>query len=149
MSSASNQRPNKYGGVIANRARFMRDVLEAMVEEAGADRIGLKIFPEMNFNDLSDATPTEHYTYLVDQEDSLWLAYLHVAPFGPTNVDYHAVLRPRFNGAYLIGNGQDQIKAEVLLSEGKAEGAFFGSSFLANPDLSKRFQVGAALNAAR
>lgn len=147
LSSASNQRTDEYGGAIANRARFMLDVLKAMVEEAGADRIGLKISPEMNFNDLSDATPKETYTYLVDQVGSLGLAYLHVALFGPTRVDYHALLRPRFKGAYLIGSGLDQAKAEALLSEGKAEGAVFGSAFLANPDLPKRFQVGAALNA--
>lgn len=146
LSSASNQRADAYGGSIANRARFMLEVLGAMVAEAGGDRVGLKISPEMNFNDLSDATPQETYTYLVDQLRSLDLAYLHVALFG-ASVDYHALLRPRFNGAYLIGSGLDQAKAEALLSEGKADATVFGGTFLANPDLPERFRLGTALNA--
>lgn len=146
LSSASNQRTDAYGGSIVNRARFVREVLAAMVAEAGGDRVGLKIAPEMNFNDVSDAKPKETYTYLVDQVRSLGLAYLHVALFGATSVDYHALLRPRFEGAYLIGSGLDQAKAEAILREGKADAAVFGSAFLANPDLPERFRLGATLN---
>ena len=147
LSSGSNQRTDEYGGSVANRARFVLDVLKAMVEEAGGDRVGLKISPEMNFNSITDATPQETYTYLVDQLGGLDLAYLHVALFGPTSVDYHALLRPRFKGAYLIGSGLDQARAEALVSEGKADATVFGGAFLANPDLPERFRQGAALNA--
>lgn len=147
LSSGSNQRTDEYGGSVANRARFVLEVLQAMVEEAGGDRVGLKISPEMNFNDIHDATPQETYTHLVEQLAGLDLAYLHVALFGPTSVDYHALLRPRFKGAYLIGSGLDQAKAEALLSEGKADAAVFGGAFLANPDLPERFRLGAPLNA--
>ncbi|EHD22165.1 alkene reductase [Brenneria nigrifluens] len=147
LSSSSNQRTDEYGGSIAKRARFVLEVLKAMVDEAGGDRVGLKISPEMNFNDLSDATPQETYTYLVDQLSGLDLAYLHVALFGPTSVDYHALLRSRFKGAYLIGSGLDQAKAEAILNADKADATVFGSAFLANPDLPERFRQGAALNA--
>lgn len=113
-----------------------------MVDEAGSDRVGIKISPEMNFNDISDATPQGTYTYLVEQLRGLDLAYLHVALFGAT-VDYHAMLRPRFNSAYLIGGGLDRATAEALLAEGRADATVFGSSFLANPDLPVRFRQGA------
>lgn len=53
LSSGSNQREDEYGGSIANRARFTLEVLEAMAAEAGGDRVGIKISPEMNFNDVS------------------------------------------------------------------------------------------------
>lgn len=147
LSSGSNQRTDEYGGSVANRTRFVLDVLKALVEEAGGDRVGLKISPEMNFNSITDATPQETYAYLVDQLDGLDLAYLHVALFGPTSVDYQALLRPRFKGAYLIGSGLDQAKAEAILSEAKADATVFGGAFLANPDLPERFRQGAALNA--
>lgn len=146
LSSGSNQRTDDYGGSVANRARFPLQVLKAMVEEAGGDRVGLKISPEMNFNSVFDATPSETYTYVVDQLNGLGLAYLHVALFGATSVDYHALLRPRFRGAYLFGSGLDQARAELILNEGKADAAVFGSAFLANPDLPERFRQGAALN---
>jgi N-ethylmaleimide reductase len=101
----------------------------------------------MNYNSITDVAPQETYTYLVDQLQGRNLAYLHVALFG-AKFDYHALLRPRFNGAYLIGGGLTQDSAEGALAEGKADATVFGSAFLANPDLPERFRVGAPLNAA-
>jgi N-ethylmaleimide reductase len=146
LSSGSNRRDDQYGGLVANRARFVLEVLEAMTSEAGGDRVGIKISPEMNFNDISDAAPQATYTYLVDRLRDLNLAYLHVALFGAA-VDYHALLRPRFAGAYLIGGGLDQAKAETMLSNGDADAVVFGGAFLANPDLPERFRRGTPLNA--
>jgi N-ethylmaleimide reductase len=146
LSSGSNKRQDQYGGSVANRARFVLEVLKAMAAEAGGDRVGVKISPAMNFNDIADANPQETYTHLVEQLPGLDLAYLHVALFG-ASVDYHALLRPRFNGAYLIGGGLDQSSAEALLAAGRADATVFGGAFLANPDLPERFRRGAALNA--
>jgi len=146
LASGSNQRQDQYGGSVANRVRFVLEVLAAMVAEAGGDRVGIKISPEMGYNNIVDAAPQETYTYLVEQLRGLRLAYLHVALFG-TSVDYHALLRPRFGGAYLVGGGLDQAAAEAILSDGRADAAVFGSAFLANPDLPKRFRHGAELNA--
>ncbi|WP_413894011.1 alkene reductase [Candidatus Skiveiella danica] len=146
LSSGSNQRQDQYGGSVANRARFVLEVLAAMVAEAGADRVGIKISPEMNFNSITDAAPQETYTYLVEQLRGIGLAYLHVALFG-AKVDYHALLRPRFEGAYLLGGGLTQDSAEDALAAGRAAATVFGSAFLANPDLPERFRLGAALNA--
>ncbi|MCY1253507.1 N-ethylmaleimide reductase [compost metagenome] len=146
LSSGSNHRQDQYGGSVEGRARFVLEVLAAMVAEAGADRVGIKISPEMNYNSITDAAPQETYAYLVDKLRGQGLAYLHVALFGAT-VDYHALLRPRFDGTYLIGGGLTQDSAAALLADGKADATVFGSAFLANPDLPERFRQGAALNA--
>lgn len=146
LSSGSNQREDEYGGSVENRTRFVLEVLAAMAAEAGGDRVGIKISPEMNFNDIHDAAPEETYTYLVEQLRELKLAYLHVALFG-ASTDYHALLRPHFEGAYLIGGGLDQTSAEALVATGRADATVFGTAFLANPDLPERFRRGAPLNA--
>lgn len=145
LSSSTNQRTDAYGGSLAGRARFTLEVLAALCAEAGNDRVGIKLSPEMNFNDISDAHPVETYSYLVDQIKPLKLAYLHVATF-KTEPDYHALLRPRFDGAYLIGGGLDAMRAKQLLADGKADAVVFGSLFLANPDLPERFKRAAPLN---
>lgn len=147
LSSGSNQREDEYGGSVTNRTRFVREVLAAMTAEAGSDRVGIKISPEMGFNDIVDAAPEETYTYLVEQLRDLKLAYLHVSLFS-AKTDYHALLKPRFDGAYLIGGGLDQADAEALIANGRADATVFGTAFLANPDLPERFRRGAALNAA-
>jgi N-ethylmaleimide reductase len=145
LSSGSNKRDDQYGGSVENRARFVLEALAAMTAEAGGDRVGIKISPEMNFNDISDANPQETYTYLVKHLRGLDLAYLHVALFG-AKTDYHALLKPLFNGAYLIGGGLDQAAAEAALASGRADATVFGGAFLSNPDLPERFRRGATLN---
>jgi 2,4-dienoyl-CoA reductase-like NADH-dependent reductase (Old Yellow Enzyme family) len=145
LSTGSNQRTDEYGGSVENRVRFVLEVLAALSTEISSDRVSLKISPEMNFNDIVDANSQETYTYLVEQLHGLNLAYLHVALFG-ASIDYHALLRPLFDGSYLIGGGLDQNSAESLIADGRADAAVFGSAFLANPDLPERFHTDAELN---
>ena len=145
LSSKTNLRTDRYGGSIENRARFILEVLEAITAVAGGDRVGIKIAPEMNFNDIADASPQETYAYLVQVLGPFKLAYLHGALFG-ASINYHELLRPLFNSAYLAGGGFDQAKAEAMLDSDRADAIVFGALFLANPDLPERFRRGAALN---
>jgi N-ethylmaleimide reductase len=147
LSSGSNVRGDQYGGSIANRARFILEVLDAMIMEAGSDRVGIKISPEMGFNDIKDDSPVETYTYLVRQLAPLNLAYLHVALFNP-EYDYHGALRPLFNGAYILGGGQSRESGEQRLAAGEADAVAYGGAILANPDLLRRFALNAPLNTA-
>jgi N-ethylmaleimide reductase len=146
LSSSTNLRNDQYGGSILNRVRFIAEVLDAMILEAGADRVGIKISPEMGFNDIKDESPVETYTYLVRQLAPLGLAYLHVATF-QAKYDYHGALRPLFKGTYIVGGGQTRESGEQRIAAGQADAIAYGSAFLANPDLPRRFALGAPLNA--
>ena len=146
LSSETNQRTDRYGGSLENRARFIVEVLEAMIDEAGSDRVGIKISPEMGFNSVTDAAPQETYRYLVQRVGILQLAYLHLARTGSA-FDYRALVRPLFNGALLFGGGLDRDSAASLIASRDADAAVFGSLYLANPDLLQRFVAGAPLNA--
>ncbi|MGF6776650.1 alkene reductase [Paraburkholderia sp. GAS334] len=145
LSSGTNQRTDRYGGSLANRARFVLEVLTAMADEAGSDRVGIKIAPEMGFNSVSDASPQETYQYLVQRLAVLKPAYLHVARTQST-FNYRALLQPLFDGALLYGGGLNKERAQSLIVEGEADAAVFGSLYLANPDLLQRFLTGASLN---
>lgn len=145
LASGTNERTDQYGGSVANRARFILEVLQAMIAEAGAGRVGIKISPEMGFNDIVDASPVETYTYLVGQLAPLNLAYLHVALF-KASFDYHAALRPLFGGVYLLGGGQGRESGEQRIAAGEADAVVYGATFLANPDLPRRFELNAPLN---
>ena len=146
LSSKTNLRSDEYGGSVERRARFIVDVLQAMIAVAGADRVGMKIAPEMGFNDIADATPKETYRHLVERIAPFGMAYLHVQLFG-AKFDYHGTLRRLFKGAYLHGSGLTQQTAERLIESREADATVFGSLYLANPDLPERFAKGAALNA--
>jgi N-ethylmaleimide reductase len=143
LSSGSNRRTDRYGGSVLNRVRFTLELLEALGSQIGADRIGVKIAPELGINGIFDAAPLETYRVLAQQIRPLKLAYLHVAA---QNADYHAMLMPLFEDAYLVGRGLTQATARSTIETGRANAAVFGSQFLANPDLVRRFAQGAALN---
>lgn len=146
LSSGTNRRTDRYGGSLENRARFIVEVLNAMIDEAGSDRTGIKISPEMGFNSVIDAAPQETYQYLVQRLDTMKLAYLHLMRNGST-FDYRALLRLLFDGTLLLGGGLDRNSAASLISQRGADAAVFGSLYLANPDLPQRFAAGAPLNA--
>ena len=146
LSSGTNERTDLYGGSLANRARFILEVLGAMTQEAGSDRVGIKIAPEMGFNDVIDAAPQETYRYLVEQLNALKLAYLHVMKT-KSESDYRTFLRPLFDGPYLAGGGLTGESAQTLIEQDNADATVFGSLYLANPDLPQRLLAHAPLNA--
>lgn len=145
LSTKTNLRTDRYGGSLENRARFVLEALDAMIAVAGASRVGIKIAPEMDFNDIADANPRETYDHLVREIAARAPAYLHVALFG-TKTDYHGLLRPLFGGAYFAGGGFVRETAVEMLAEGRADAIAFGSLFLANPDLPERLRRDAPLN---
>src|SRR6202043_565682 len=57
ISSGTNRRRDAYGGSIENRARLLMEVLEAVSEVWGPDRVGLRLSPLGSLNDISDAEP--------------------------------------------------------------------------------------------
>jgi N-ethylmaleimide reductase len=147
LSTGTNQRSDRYGGGVQQRIRFVVETLEAMSAAVGADRVGLKLTPEMQFNDLVDADPMATYTSLLRALRPLHLAFLEMAP-APGSTVGHAVLRPLFDGAYLAGAGFDRQSGEDLIRAGGADAIVYGQLFIANPDLPRRFAQGAALAAA-
>jgi N-ethylmaleimide reductase len=147
LSTGSNQRGDRYGGGVQQRIRFVVETLEAMCAAVGADYVGLKITPEMRFNDIVDADPMATYTSLLRALRPLHLAFLEMAP-APGSAVGHAALRPLFDGAYLAGVGFDRQSGEDLVRSGGADGIVYGQLFIANPDLPRRFAQGAALAAA-
>lgn len=151
LSSNTNQRTDEYGGRVENRARFMIETLEAIVDGAGsAGRVGLRISPNTTFNDMHDEDPVSTHLFLVKTINRLGLAFLHVqrSPGGlsPEKAfDPIALLRPHFDGPLMATGGFDRDSANDLLGRKGADLIGFASLFIANPDLVERFQQGASL----
>lgn len=150
LKDGANQRSDEYGGSVENRARFVLEVVEAVVKEIGAERTGIRISPVGPVNGISGSDPQPQFDYLVDKLDALGLVYLHVvegAPGGPRDFapfDYDS-LRKRFARTYIANNGYDRELAAERLNEGKADLFAFGHKFIANPDLVQRLKTGAPL----
>ncbi|HZH35407.1 MAG TPA: alkene reductase [Pyrinomonadaceae bacterium] len=145
LGTNTNLRTDEYGGSIEKRARFLFEILDAMIAEIGANRVGLRLSPGGEFNDIKESDADELYKYIVPKLNGLNLSYLHIGTFDQ-NRDWHPVLRPLYKGIYFAGVGFTKERAEKLLADGGAEAIVFGTSFLANPDLPERFRLDAPLN---
>ena len=152
LRSSTNQRDDDYGGPIGNRARLLLEVMEAVIEVFGADRVGVRLSPENRFNDISDAEPQATFDYVVDRLSPLGLAYLHVLEGDMTGqsapgFDY-AALRRAFAGPYMANCGYDRARAMAAVAGSQADLIAFGRAFIANPDLPARLAADAPLNEA-
>lgn len=144
LSPHANQRNDAYGGSIPNRIRFVVETLEAMVAASGsAGKVSMKVSPGMQFNDIGESDPIPTYVALAEAINPLGLAGLHVMR---TGIGAETALRKAFRGTLLVGGGFLKAEANQALAEGAADAIVFGTTFLANPDLVKRFEVDAPLN---
>jgi N-ethylmaleimide reductase len=147
LSSSTNRRNDAYGGDVHRRTRFVIECAEAMASVVGAERIGIKLTPETEFNGALDDDPVETYTTLARALGPMRLAFADVV--SPAGRDYHAVLRPLMpRTAWFAGGGLDAHAAERLVRDKVADAAVFGQLFIANPDLPTRLLRRAQLQAA-
>jgi N-ethylmaleimide reductase len=144
LSTKANQREDEYGGTIENRTRFLFEVLDALTEAVGAGRVGVKFSPRMPFNDIEEKDADEVYPYILERLNGRGLAYVHIGDF--TGEGWHAKLRPVYEGVYFAGAGLSKEAGEELVASGGADAVVYGTKFISNPDLPKRFKLGASLN---
>jgi N-ethylmaleimide reductase len=76
--TGSNHRSDAYGVSLEGRSRFTLEIIDALCDVRGADRVGIKIAPGFTVNDTFDDNPAQTYTYLARCLNPLGLAYLHV-----------------------------------------------------------------------
>lgn len=156
LDPGSNQRLDKYGGDAARRNRFALDVVAAVVNEIGAERVGIRLSPYGVFNDMSGTYPgiAEQYCELAAGVGGLGLAYLHLvdhSSMGAPKPDPATVTsmcsRFRSSGgqAIILSGGYDIQRAESDLASGAADLIAFGRPFIANPDLVSRLKAGTPL----
>ncbi|HEX7200527.1 MAG TPA: alkene reductase, partial [Dongiaceae bacterium] len=146
LRDSTNKRGDAYGGPVANRARLLLEVAEAVVGVLGAGRVGVRLSPLNPFNDMADSDPRDTFGYAAKELGRLGLGYLHLTRGGdPGDFDWHA-LRSDFGGKVILNGGFDRAGAHAALAAGIADLIAFGTAYLANPDLAERLRQGAALN---
>lgn len=158
LRDSLNDRSDAYGGSIANRARLLLEVMQAVTQEIGGSRTGVRLSPVTPSNDIGqDSDPQALFNHVIDELAPLKLAFVHVvegqtggardvAPF-----DFDA-LRTRFKqahpqGAWMVNNGYNRQMAIDVVASGRADVVAFGRPFISNPDLVQRLRVDAPLNA--
>ena len=151
LKDKTNQRTDRYGGSVENRTRFLKEVVEAVVDAWSADRVGIRFSPVSPANDIADSNPEPVFTEAVRVIDRAGLVYMHVvegATMGPRDVEGGFDLqkmRRTFSGLYMANNSYDLQLALQARETGSADLIAFGRPYIANPDLVERLKTGAPL----
>ncbi len=157
MNPLVNDRTDAYAGdTLDKRLRFTLEVIDAVVQRVGAQRVGIRISPygqlfDMPLHDEIDAT----YTRLLKEIGKRKLVYVHVMDQSGyamgeatmTNASgFPALLNTMKqhlpHTALILAGGMTRERAEKLVGDGVIDLAAFGAPFISNPDLVARLQNG-------
>lgn len=147
-----NDRTDEYGGSIENRCRFCLEVVKAVSEEVGSDKVGLRLSPFGGFLDATDSHPYALTTYLLEELNKFDLAYVHLVEPRIAGVveretsDSIAPFRQVYKGTVIAAGGFTGATGGEAVASGHCDLVCYGRHFIANPDLPRRFQLGAPLN---
>ena len=146
LQSKTNLREDEYGGSVENRARFLLEVVDALIEVWGAGRVGVHLAPRGDEHDMGDATPRETFGYVMEELGKRNIAFFFTREYLAED-SISEYMKQRSNGVPYIANmrlsRQDAID---LLASGKADAVSFGKAYIANPDLYERLLIDAPLN---
>lgn len=160
-----NDRVDAYSNSPENRIRFAIEVVDAIVERIGAERVGIRISPYGQLFDMPSYPDTlETYRALSHEVGKRGIAYVHVmdqsnykmasqdaADSGAQSASARTeellrTIKHEIGATALILAGAMTLaRAQELIDAGLIDLAAFGQPFIANPDLVARLQHGLPL----
>ncbi len=152
LQSKTNHRTDKYGGSIENRYQFLKEIVESILTVWDSSRVGVRLSPNGNYNDMGSPDFRETFTYVIQELNQYGLGYLHIVDgleFG-----FHELGEPMtlaeiktiYDGTLMGNCGYDRNSAEQAIASGDADLIAFGRPIISNPDLVERFANNWELN---
>ena len=156
LAPSANQRDDEFGGSPENRWRLPEMVIRAVVDEIGADRVGVRFSPGHNVQGVieeDEADMVATYGGLIDAITPLNLAYvsfLHAEPEGElmstlaNKAHANGVTKVLMNDGFGTVTTKEDAQRELELDY--VDAVVVGRQFIANPDLVRRWHEDLALN---
>ncbi|GAB4418783.1 MAG: alkene reductase [Bacteriovoracaceae bacterium] len=143
IQSSTNTRTDEYGGNIENRARFLLEITDAIIEVWGPGRVGVHLAPACDAHDMGDENPLKTFSYIAKELGKRKIAFI----FTRESVDEKAItpaIKKEFGGVVIANQGLDVATAQKLIIEGKADAASWGKYYISNPNLVEKIKEGKA-----
>jgi N-ethylmaleimide reductase len=155
LQDGTNHRTDQYGGSVANRARFMIEVVEALIGVWGQERVGVKLSPSNRFYGMFDSSAHDTFGHVITALNTRGVGYLHLMEPNANDLNSGTVqienvaqtFRPLISVPLIVNGGLNQAKADTVLDAKLADLVSFGVPYIANPDLVERFRRDAPMNA--
>ncbi|KAF7091223.1 hypothetical protein CFC21_093846 [Triticum aestivum] len=148
-----NDRTDKYGGSLENRCRFALEVVQAVADEIGADKVGIRLSPFASYSEASDSNPEALGLYMAQALNKLGILYCHMVEPRMVNIGEkletpHSLrpMRDAFKGTFIVAGGYGRDDGDKAIADGYADLVAYGRLFLSNPDLPRRFEMDGPLN---
>lgn len=151
LRTTSNQRTDQYGGSTENRIRFCLEVAQAVADEIGKERTGIRLAPFITQNNMNDPNILDTVLIAAAELGKIGLVYIHLSEADWTDApeiseQFRHDLRAAYSGAIIVAGKFTAERAHDLLSRDLVDLVAFGRAFIANPDLPSRLATGAPLN---
>lgn len=155
LRDGTNRRTDRYGGSVANRARFLLEVVDAAIGVWGAERVGVRLSPHARGDGIADSDPAAIFGHAAAALGERRIAYLHlieaVAPGLPQSppsgsAPLMKIVKEAFRGPLIVNGGYTRESAQQILGSGAADMVAFAALFIANPDLVERLRRGGPFN---
>ncbi|ANY19486.1 N-ethylmaleimide reductase [Tsuneonella dongtanensis] len=150
LRDSTNLRTDEYGGPAENRARFLREVLTALVEVWGADRVSVRLSPNGETQGCDDSDPATTFAAAARVCEDLDLGFVELrqpgpdGTFGQTDVPQQdGVIRQIYTGPLVLNSDYSAEEAVADIESGRCDAVSFGRPYISNPDLAERIRVGA------
>jgi 12-oxophytodienoic acid reductase len=132
-----------------NACRNALEIVQAVAEEIGADRVGFRFSPYTEYSEACDQV--ELGVYLAEALNKQDILYCHFVESRSSTMDHdkNETLEPfrnAFKGTVITAGGYTREEGNAAIASGKADLIAYGRLFLSNPDLPKRFELKAPLN---
>ena len=151
LRSSTNLREDEYGGSAENRTRFLDEVLGALVDVWGADRVGVRLSPNGETQGCDDPNPQEIFGAAARVVEKHRLAFLELrepgpdGTFGQTDVPKQSpMIREIYSGPLVLNSDYGAQEARSDIEDGKCDAVSFGRPYISNPDLEARIAAGAS-----
>jgi 2,4-dienoyl-CoA reductase-like NADH-dependent reductase (Old Yellow Enzyme family) len=145
LQDGSNHRTDRYGGSIENRARLMLEVTDAVISVWGPSKVGMHLAPRGDAQSMKDSNPLDTFSHVARELGRRGIAFICAREsLGANRIGPQ--LKAAFGGVYIANEKFTREAAEGVLARGEADAVAFGTPFIANPDLPRRFALGSALN---
>ena len=159
ISAHTNRRTDEYGGPLQNRLRFLREVVQAVADVVGKERLGVRFAPlfasteeDRVYLGLVEEDPHETYIEAIKVLEQVGIAYVSLAEADWDNAPelpetFRNAVRSNFSGKVIYAGKYTVERAVRVVKAGWGDLIAFGRPFIANPDLPERIAHGWPLNA--
>jgi N-ethylmaleimide reductase len=149
LRDSSNRRTDDYGGSIPNRMRLLLELVTALSQEVGADRVAVRLSPNGEVQGVDDSDQEALFTATARALSDSGLAFLELRDVGPhgtygasDRLPVFPLIRRVYRGSLVLNSDYSQAVAEYMIASGHADAVSFARLFIANPDLPQRFAHG-------